>query len=479
MAIHGKRVDEISRAFADAGLRLLPKELERFGKLNDLLLKRKDELDLTRIDDPASIIAKHYVDGAMAAEIMRPKGVLMDLGSGAGFPGLPMAIRKPGWRLLLAEPRRRKLQFIEEAIEALDLGNVEIFPHKVTASFGRSVWGVVTRDCLSVAEAVELCAGIIPAGGVLYLMKGSNAHREMEEAESTDRRGDFGPAMAVPYRATNGRERFLVTLKKTRGAAPTAPSLHNITEIASTGNSRFRGWLALSDSRGIRKRGECFVYGRKAVRDLVAACPAAVLGAVARRADELEGLGIPPDAPVYLVRREIFPDLDIFGTGPPLLIAKAPPLAAWDPEAPLVRDTFFAPFQDPANVGALVRTAAAMGADAVLLKEAASPYHPKALRASGPALWQTAVLSGPSLEELAALKRSDVYALTPEGSDVFSFKPPVGPVGLAMGLEGPGLAGSWSPKLRLGIPMAAGVESLNAAVAAAVALAVTARNRMG
>ncbi|MDR1312581.1 MAG: class I SAM-dependent methyltransferase [Deltaproteobacteria bacterium] len=476
----GKRAETIAREFSRAGLKLSPLELERFVLLDGLLLETKDSLDLTRIDDPVGIVVKHYVDGALAAELMAPEGLLMDLGSGAGFPGLPMAIRKPGWRFLLAEPRGKKLEFIDRAVELMGLDNVEVYPHKVTGSFDRPVWGVVTRDYLSVASAAELCARILPPGGMLYLLKGANAEREVAEAESAEGRRAFGPAVVRGYgEAMKAGQRRLVAMRKERGGAPPPPRWHNITEIASPGNSRFRGWLSLSDARGIRKRGQCIVSGRKAAGDLLSFRPAAIAGVIARRLDELGGLGIPEGVPVYLVRREIFPELDLFGTGPPLIVAEAAPLPAWDPSAPLLRDAFFAPFQDPANVGALVRTAAAMGADAVLLKGAASPYHPKALRASGPALWLTDVLAGPSLVELAALNSPNLFALTPGGTDLFSFRPPEGPVGLAMGLEGPGMTADWPEVRRLGIPMSSGVESLNAAVAAAVAMAVIVKARLG
>ncbi|MDR2612598.1 MAG: 16S rRNA (guanine(527)-N(7))-methyltransferase RsmG [Deltaproteobacteria bacterium] len=476
----GRRAETIEREFGRAGLGLSRLELERFVKLDELLGMRNAELDLTRIEDPVSIVRKHYVDAALAAELMDPDAPLMDLGSGAGFPGIPMAVRKPGWRLLLAEPRRRKLEFIEEAVELLGLGNVEIYPHKVTRAFDRPVGSIVSRDYLSVAGAVELCASILPPGGRLYLMKGANADREIAEARDAPGRGDFGPERTEAYGAIPGwPPRRLVVLRRSGVVVPPAPDWPTLTEIASAGNSRFRGWLSLADSRGIRRRGECLVSGGKSVRDLCRARPEAVLGAIARRAGELEAAGIPRDVPVYLVRREIFPELDLFGTGPPLLLVSAPPLPRWDPEAPLVRDTFLVPFQDPANIGALVRTAAAMGADAVLLREAASPYHPKALRASGPAPWQTGVYAGPPLAELARLGRPDIFALSPGGLDLFTFPPPAGPLGLALGLEGPGLAGPWPPERTLGIPMRGGVESLNAAVAAAMALAVVTRNRMG
>jgi tRNA G18 (ribose-2'-O)-methylase SpoU len=175
---------------------------------------------------------------------------------------------------------------------------------------------------------------------------------------------------------------------------------------------------------------------------------------------------------VFELRREIVPALDVFGTGPPLLVVRTPPLEPWDPLEPFGGVRLLVPFQDPANVGAVIRTAAAMGAETVLLKEAASPFHPKALRASGPAVFQARLLEGPPLSEV---RPSPGYAaLSPDGTDIRDFVP-ARPLHLVLGLEGPGLGAGWPKESRLAIPMEPGVESLNASVAAALALFMVAR----
>jgi tRNA G18 (ribose-2'-O)-methylase SpoU len=112
-----------------------------------------------------------------------------------------------------------------------------------------------------------------------------------------------------------------------------------------------------------------------------------------------------------------------------------------------------------------------MGAQVVLLTEAANPYHPKALRASGPAIYQGKLFRGPSLSQLAQLNHPNIHALSATGKNIYSFVPQ-GPLGLVMGMEGPGLDKLWPMENRLSIPMKGEVESLNAAAAAAIALAI-------
>jgi tRNA G18 (ribose-2'-O)-methylase SpoU len=124
------------------------------------------------------------------------------------------------------------------------------------------------------------------------------------------------------------------------------------------------------------------------------------------------------------------------------------------------------PFQDPENVGALIRSAVAFQADhVVLLAECAHPFHPKALRASGGAVLGAPLLQGPAL---AALPDSlPVIPLSGEGADIAGFRFPAQGA-LLPGMEGPGLPAAWRER-GVSIPIA-GVESLNASVAAGIAL---------
>ncbi len=249
-----------------------------------------------------------------------------------------------------------------------------------------------------------------------------------------------------------------------------------VIDINSAQNQRYKGWLGLLDGRGIKKQGEALVSGPKIIREILAMFSERALGLIVRDLAELDALDPAPlpgeesDFAIFRMAPELFSELDIYGINAPLLIISAPPPPVWD--ARLTPGlTLFLPFQNPINLGTTIRSAAALGAPVVLLKEAASPYLPKSLRASGPALFQTPLWRGPSLAELAALSRDlPLYALSPEGQNIFQFDFPPD-CGLVAGMEGPGLTGDWPKERLLSIPMCAGVESLNAAMAVSMALA--------
>jgi tRNA G18 (ribose-2'-O)-methylase SpoU len=124
----------------------------------------------------------------------------------------------------------------------------------------------------------------------------------------------------------------------------------------------------------------------------------------------------------------------------------------------------------------VIRSAAAFGVSrVVLLREAAHPFHPKSARAAGTALFQVQLLQGPSIKELGS-RHAPMIALDTTGPELSAERFPAR-FGLIVGIEGPGI----SERLRLGerrrIAMAEGVESLNAATAAGIALYVWATQR--
>ena len=249
-----------------------------------------------------------------------------------------------------------------------------------------------------------------------------------------------------------------------------------IVDISSEQNPRYKAWRTLLDGRGIKKQQEAIMSGPRIIREILTLFGQRATGLILRHLDELNVLGEAPlPAPetgftIFRVPPELFAPLDIYGIDAPLLLIAAPPLPVWDGSlAPGL--TLFLPFQNPINLGTTIRSAAALGSPVVLLKEAASPYLPKSLRASGPALFQTPLMQGPSLDELSKCGNDlPLYALSPAGQNIFNFDFPDN-CGLVAGLEGPGLIGEWPPDRLLSIPMQAGVESLNAAMAVSMALA--------
>ena len=455
----------LAAEFEVVGLKLSADEAEKFWRLHQLLVKRNPQGDLTRIRGFYNLLYKHYIDGALAAEFMNPEGLTLDLGSGAGFPGLPLAIRRPHWPLLLAEPRGRRLAFIEEAADLLGLGNVSVYPHKVGPRFNRAVDNLISRDFEPAAATLARAASWLPAGGRVYLMKGPRADRELKEAALEPHGFELESDRAYALGASGLERRFLTWRKKGR-PGPRPAGGRTPVEIASRQNPRYKGWLKLLTGRGQAKSGQALVAGPKFIREIMDRHPERVLGLLARRPEEAPPG--PPDQPLYLVRPEIWPDLDPSGAGPPLLLLSPPPLPLWS-GALAEGLTVFLPCQDPGNLGSAIRTCAALGVRPVILREAASPWHPKSLRASGPAVLDAGLEQGPSLAELAETDQPGLFGLSPRGRNLLEAS--LGPrAGFVFGLEGPGLPRHWPPERLLAIPMRPGPESLGVAAALAVAL---------
>jgi 16S rRNA (guanine527-N7)-methyltransferase len=143
-------------------------------------------------------------------------------------------------------------------------------------------------------------------------------------------------------------------------------------------------------------------------------------------------------------------------------------IAKWSPSDGLPEGcTLFVPFQDPENVGAVIRSAVAFGAAGIiLLAEAANPYHPKSVRASGGSVFKAGLREGPSIRDLP--QDLPVVPLSKDGKRISDFKFPA-KFGLLPGIEGPGLPERFR-HAGVSIPISAEVESLNAVVATAIAL---------
>jgi 16S rRNA (guanine527-N7)-methyltransferase len=243
----------------------------------------------------------------------------------------------------------------------------------------------------------------------------------------------------------------------------------SIREITSAGNPTFKQYRELLGGSGIRKHGAALLAGSRIRTEVLAQFPERVLGWVT----DSQALP-PPDSSIPWLRLSdaLFRELDVAGTHAPILLVRVPPIPPWSDADPWpLGCTLFVPFQDPENVGAVIRSAAAFGvARVVLLREAAHPFHPRSSRAAGSALFRVPLLQGPRLGDLH-VQNAPLIALDTTGPEL-SETPFPDRFGLVVGVEGPGLP----VHLRAGptrrIAMQPGVESLNAAAATAVALYV-------
>ena len=236
--------------------------------------------------------------------------------------------------------------------------------------------------------------------------------------------------------------------------------------INSPRNAHVKRWVSLRDSRGIERVRQCLVFGEKVVRETLLRHPARCVELLYPAGGRVP-FAVPDHVKSCSLSHAIFQTVDLFGTRFPILVCAAPPVPSADLLTPPRGLELLCPLGDPANVGALIRTAAAMGVgQVILLKESAHPYHPKAVRAASGTMFDVRLARGPSIGALP--EHATWVTLHAQGESLPAFQWPEH-IRLVVGEEGPGLPPLPSG-IRLAIPMTESVESFNAVVAAGMAL---------
>jgi 16S rRNA (guanine527-N7)-methyltransferase len=162
-----------------ARLDLSPGEAERLGQYLELLLKWNARMNLTAVRRPEEIVARHFAESIFAARQIPPEvKTLLDFGSGAGLPGIPIAICRPEFGVTLAESQGKKASFLREAVRTLGL-KAEVWDRRVEQMPAERVFDAVTlRAVDKMAEACEAAVLRLAPGGWMGIF----ATRRTEEA---------------------------------------------------------------------------------------------------------------------------------------------------------------------------------------------------------------------------------------------------------------------------------------------------------
>lgn len=165
-----------------SSLRLDEGQLAQLWAYHSLLRKRNQGMELTRLVGFESIVIKHYVDSMIVSDFFPIPSPIVDVGTGAGFPGIPLKIRLPHLSLVLAEPRPKRVAFLEEAVRVTGLKGVEVFPHKVVSrSLTKPMRGAISRAVETMDKTILRTSGCLGAGGLLVFLKGPAVDPEIQE----------------------------------------------------------------------------------------------------------------------------------------------------------------------------------------------------------------------------------------------------------------------------------------------------------
>ena len=152
----------------------------------ELLQEWNRKMNLTAIYETEEVYEKHFLD-CICALNKEVQGSVLDVGSGAGFPGLVWKIMHPDLSVTLLEPTQKRCRFLSEVINQLHLEDIEVVNQRAEdfVKEQREAFDIVTaRAVADLAVLSELCLPLLRVGGIFIAMKGSNAEEEIKRAES-------------------------------------------------------------------------------------------------------------------------------------------------------------------------------------------------------------------------------------------------------------------------------------------------------
>lgn len=160
-------------------------QIHKFEKYLSLLLEWNEKFNLTAITDKDQIEEKHFVDSLMLMKYTDLKGKsLIDIGSGAGFPGIALAIGEPELKVTLLESNGKKVSFLKEVVKELELSNVQIIQGRAEELGTRENYDIVTaRAVKELNVLLEISYYLLKVGGTFFAYKASNIDNEIENAK--------------------------------------------------------------------------------------------------------------------------------------------------------------------------------------------------------------------------------------------------------------------------------------------------------
>ncbi len=170
------------------GVAIPDERLPLFQQFYDLLLTANQSVNLTRITAPQDFLDRNLLDSLTLSPLIPDGASIADIGSGAGFPALPLAMARPDLKITAVESIGKKCHFIREAAEALQLSNVTVLNLR-SEDMGhdkryREKFDVVTaRAVASLPTLLELCIPLVRVKGLFLAMKGLNAEVELDAAQ--------------------------------------------------------------------------------------------------------------------------------------------------------------------------------------------------------------------------------------------------------------------------------------------------------
>ncbi|MEQ8350100.1 MAG: 16S rRNA (guanine(527)-N(7))-methyltransferase RsmG [Leptospiraceae bacterium] len=300
----------ISEYLQEASIQVSADKLEKLQRFHIMLRKENERINVTRLYGASAMGRKHYVDSLLPEKLLRQaqldlRSPCMDLGSGGGFPGIPLAIVRPDIHFRLVEGRKKRTEFLSSVVAELKLPNVEVISRKLNPADRIECNSAISRAFMTIPDTLRLSTASVNPDGLFVFWKGPDCDDEILEAGSVE---GWSHLKTLDYTLPGTQDRRRLVLFQRFSAGIGSPVSGNEVRIAGPGqstqdegsgsdtkaeiglsdkhgipawlqgrvrvlesesNPRFKDWSRLDQSKWIRKTGLTLVAGRKIVPELL------------------------------------------------------------------------------------------------------------------------------------------------------------------------------------------------------------------
>lgn len=213
-------MEQLKKYAAQFNIHLTDDQLILFEKYYNFLIEYNQKVNLTAITQKDDVIIKHFLDSIIFLNFLELKANcrLIDIGTGAGFPGVPLKIVRPDLDIVLLDARNKKVEFLIQLLNLLNLSGKAVHASAQEQAkkqgFLHNFDVVVSRAALNITNFVRFSAGFLKPGGIMAAYKGFDIEEELKEAKLALKKAKLIIYALHKFELPNQNKRSLLLLKK-------------------------------------------------------------------------------------------------------------------------------------------------------------------------------------------------------------------------------------------------------------------------
>ena len=212
---------ELKEILKEYGINVTKKQLDQFNTYYEYLMEENNKYNLTAIKEKDDVLYKHFLDSILPYQTFKEGVKVIDIGTGAGFPSIPLAILRPDLHFTLVDSVEKKTNFVFNLADKLGLKNIEVYHTRCEdlakePKFREQFDYVIARAVAPLTSLLEYCIPFIKVGGIFVAYKGTNYNQEIENTKKTVKLLNIRQVQILKYNIKEiDTERYCIIYEKT------------------------------------------------------------------------------------------------------------------------------------------------------------------------------------------------------------------------------------------------------------------------